>query len=155
MVGDPLGSFGGFGSLGSLGGHGSLGSLGSLVSLGSLGGVHGFEPCNDDCTGGSDRSGAGGFTVARGVWFDVPGHSVPDWFGFSTSTGLCVVVLFAAFVTCDSECRAFDTFDSCVGWSFAVSTCVGTRSRLGLVCLVGGLEGVLCGWWLESRDHSW
>ena len=54
------------------------------------------------------------------------------WFGFSTFAGLGVVVLFAAFVKCDSECRALDSSGcpivSFVGWSCAVSTCVGTRS---------------------------
>ena len=54
------------------------------------------------------------------------------WFGFSTFAGLGVVVLYAAFVTYDSECGALNSSGfpivSFMGLSYAVSTCVGTRS---------------------------
>ena len=63
------------------------------------------------------------------------------WFGFSTFAGLGVVVLFATFVTCESEFRALSrsgfTMVSFVGWSCAVSTCVGTRSGVSFRVRLG------------------
>ena len=81
------------------------------------------------------------------------------WFGFSTFTDLGVVVFFAAFVTCDSKCGALDSsrfpIISFVGWSCAVSTCVGTKSgvsfRVGLdagvpfFLSIGRFWGAYCG----------